>query len=93
MPPIDRDAARDASATPPALAAWIAPCRERGVVAFDVETDAADEMRAEPVGIGPGDRRRARPAYLPVGHVTGSGGLFDEPADRPDPARRGDGAR
>ena len=77
MKPIDRDAAvilRDA----PALAAWLARVAERGVLALAVETTAADEMRAEPVGIGLciGPRQAA---YLPIAHVSGSGGLFDEP--------------
>jgi DNA polymerase-1 len=63
-----------------ALADWVARIRDRGAVAIAMETSAADEMRAELVGlalcIGP-----CEAAYLPVGHVAGSGGLFDEPAE------------
>jgi DNA polymerase-1 len=57
------------------LAAWVARIREAGVVAVDTETDGLDEMRAALVGVsiatGPGAA-----AYLPLGHVTGTGDLF-----------------
>ena len=79
LPPIDPTRTlilRDAAA----LAAWTDVIRERGAVALAIETDVADEMRGEPVGIGmatgPGEL-----AYLPLGHVTGSGGLFGERAE------------
>ena len=61
------------------LSDWIARIRDRGAVALAVETGPGDELRAEIVGlglcIGPGEA-----AYLPLAHVTGSGGLFDEAA-------------
>jgi DNA polymerase-1 len=67
---------RDAAA----LTGWIERIRDRGLVALALETTAADEMRAEAVGlgfcIGPGEA-----AYLPLGHVAGSGELFVEPVD------------
>ena len=51
-----------------------------GAVAIEVATGAADEMRAPLVGlglaIGPGEA-----AYLPIAHVQGQGGLFDEPVE------------
>ncbi len=67
-----------------ALAEWVATIRERGVVAIAAETTAADEMRAELIGlalaVGPGEA-----AYLPLGHVSGpgegAGDLFDAPAE------------
>jgi DNA polymerase-1 len=78
LPPIDHAryvAIRDAAA----LAGWIARIEDCGAVALAVETGPGDEMRAEIVGIGlcvgP-----CEAAYLPLGHVSGSGGLFDEPA-------------
>jgi DNA polymerase-1 len=65
----------------PGLADWVARIREAGAVALAMETTAADEMRAELVGLalclGP-----CEAAYLPLGHVAGGGGdLFDEPAE------------
>ena len=49
-------------------------------MALAAETTAADEMRAEFVGIGmaigPGET-----AYLPLGHVAGDEGLFGSPAE------------
>lgn len=58
-----------------ALNLWIDRIRARGVVAVDTETTALDEMVADLVGIslsvGPGTG-----AYVPVGHVTGTGDLF-----------------
>jgi DNA polymerase-1 len=61
------------------LDAWIARAREKGLVAFDTETDALSSATANLCGvslaIGPGDA-----CYIPVGHEhenTG-GGLFEE---------------
>ncbi len=60
-----------------ALEGWLARVPERGLLALDVEASAADEMRSELVGVGlalaPGEA-----AYLPLGHVAGSEGLFVE---------------
>ncbi|HET9069784.1 MAG TPA: DNA polymerase I, partial [Amaricoccus sp.] len=61
-----------------ALAAWAARIADRGAVAIEAGPSASDEMRATLVGIalavGPGEV-----GYLPVAHVQGQGGLFDEP--------------
>ena len=61
-----------------ALAAFAARIADAGAVAIEVATGAADEMRAPLIGlglaIGPGEA-----AYLPIAHVQGQGGLFDEP--------------
>ena len=63
-----------------ALATFAARIAERGAVAIEVAAGAADEMRAPLVGlglaIGPGEA-----AYLPIGHVQGQGGLFDDPVE------------
>jgi DNA polymerase-1 len=74
LPPIDRalyETVRDEAA----LLAWVERICEAGVVAVDTETTSLDEMRAELVGVslctGPGVA-----AYVPLGHVSGSGDLF-----------------
>ncbi|HRO10827.1 DNA polymerase I [Amaricoccus sp.] len=63
-----------------ALAAFAARIANRGAVAIEIGTSVADEMRSTLVGmalaIGPGEA-----AYLPVAHVQGQGGLFDEPVE------------
>jgi DNA polymerase-1 len=60
---------------PATLEAWIAAARERGIVAFDTETNSLDAMQAELVGFSlalePG-----RAAYVPLQHRSGEG-LFD----------------
>ncbi len=59
------------------LLAWIAEARERGIVAFDTETNSLDAMQADLVGFSlataPG-----RACYVPLAHATGGGGLFDD---------------
>ncbi len=54
---------------------WIAAAREKGVVAFDTETNSLDSQQADLVGLSlsiePG-----RGAYVPLQHRTGEG-LFD----------------
>ncbi|MBB5517487.1 DNA polymerase I [Amphiplicatus metriothermophilus] len=61
-----------------ALARWIDEARERGIVAFDTETDSLDAMRARLVGFSlataPG-----RACYVPLGH--GGEGLALDDAD------------
>jgi DNA polymerase-1 len=76
LPPFDTSAyalIRDEAA----LADWVARIRDRGAVALNVTTDGADEMRAGLVGIalctGAGTA-----AYLPLGHVVGTGDLLGE---------------
>ncbi|MEM8789340.1 MAG: DNA polymerase I [Pseudomonadota bacterium] len=65
-----------------ALEAWVAEIRERGYVAVDTETTGLDEMRAELVGICL-SVTEGRAAYVPLGHVTGTGDLLGaaEPAE------------
>jgi DNA polymerase-1 len=60
------------------LDTWIARAREKGLVAFDTETDALSSATANLCGvslaIGPG-----LACYIPVGHEhEGGGGLFEE---------------
>ena len=64
-----------------ALAGWVARIRERGALALAVETDASRRDARRPIGIGLATGA-GEAAYLPLGHVTGSGGLFGEPAAR-----------
>ena len=73
--PIDRapyEILRDAGA----LGGWIDRIKARGAVAIDTRASGVDEMVADLVGIalslGPG-----RAAYLPLGHLSGAGDLFD----------------
>jgi DNA polymerase-1 len=64
----------------PALEAWIARARERGVVAFDTETDALSSSSADLCGISlavaPGEA-----CYIPVGHCETDGLALEAPAD------------
>jgi DNA polymerase I len=76
LPPVDPrtwETVRDSEA----LAIWIARIHERGAVAIDTETTGLDEMVCDLVGIslstGPGYA-----AYIPLGHRSGSGDLFDD---------------
>jgi DNA polymerase I len=77
LPPLDPDRVQVLADTG-ALDGWLARVAERGAVALVAETTAADELRAELIGvgmaIGPGEA-----AYLPLGHVAGEGGLFGAP--------------
>jgi DNA polymerase-1 len=63
-----------------ALAAFAERIADRGAVAFEAAVSAADEMRSELVGlalvIDP-----CEGGYVPVAHVQGQGGLFDEPVE------------
>lgn len=56
---------------------WVAAARDARLVAVDTETTSLDAMKAELVGVslavGPG-----KACYIPVGHVTGGGGLWAE---------------
>lgn len=62
---------------------WIALCRERGVMAVDVETDSLESVTARVVGVclaaGPNEA-----CYIPLGH--GSGDMFGETPDQIDTA-------
>jgi len=59
------------------LEQWIVAARAAGVVAFDTETTSLDALQAELVGfslaVAPG-----KACYVPLGHRTGGGGLFDD---------------
>ncbi len=59
-----------------ALGRWVALIRAQGAVAIDARASGIDEMVADLVGIalslGPGQA-----AYLPLGHLSGAGDLFD----------------
>ncbi|MDA8870716.1 DNA polymerase I [Rhizobiaceae bacterium] len=59
------------------LERWIAEATHLGRVAVDTETDSLDAMAASLVGVslatGPG-----RACYIPLGHMTGAGDMFDE---------------
>ena len=66
------------------LRRWCADARDAGVVAFDTETTSLDAMQAELVGFSlalakgspdAGDLE-TRAAYVPIGHVTGTGDLL-----------------
>ncbi len=62
--------------TAEALQSWVARAYETGVVAFDTETTSLDPLQTDLVGISlavaPGEA-----CYIPIGHRTGEGDLFD----------------
>jgi DNA polymerase I len=74
-----------------ALQAWIAASTSAALVAVDTETTGLDEMRADLVGVSlalaPG-----RPAYIPLGHVTGDGDLLRRGECAPPARSTADGA-
>jgi len=66
------------------LRQWCADARDAGVVAFDTETTSLDAMQAELVGFSlalaegspdAGDLK-TRAAYVPIGHISGTGDLL-----------------
>ncbi|MCZ8186793.1 MAG: DNA polymerase I [Beijerinckiaceae bacterium] len=67
--------AYEAVQTVAALEAWLDRARERGILAFDTETNSLDPMQADLVGVSlstaPGEG-----AYVPLQHRSGDG-LFD----------------
>ncbi|WP_284178280.1 DNA polymerase I [Rhabdaerophilum sp. SD176] len=67
--------AYEAVQTAAALAAWLDRARERGILAFDTETNSLDPMQADLVGVSlstaPGEG-----CYVPLQHRSGDG-LFD----------------
>ncbi|MEL6586433.1 MAG: DNA polymerase I, partial [Pseudomonadota bacterium] len=74
-PPIDHgayDIVRDEAA----LQTWLDRIQDAGIVAVDTETTSLDEMQADLVGVclstAPGTA-----CYVPLGHRTGGGDLFD----------------
>jgi DNA polymerase I len=57
------------------LQIWIDEAMASGVVAFDTETDSADPMQADVVGLSLATRP-GRAAYIPISHKSGDGDLL-----------------
>ncbi len=62
-----------------ALQVWLDRIARAGVVAVDTETTSLDEMRAELVGVSLATAPGVA-CYIPLGHRSGSGDLFDSDA-------------
>jgi DNA polymerase I len=79
--PIDRTAYKIVR-TAAELSAWIARAGDEGVVAIDAETNSADPLQGELIGLSlavrPGEA-----CYIPIGHRTGAD-LFDGAGLAPD---------
>ncbi len=58
------------------LQEWLDEIADQGFVAVDTETTGLDEMRADLVGVSLATRA-GRAAYIPLGHRSGGGDLFD----------------
>ncbi|MGB7975195.1 MAG: DNA polymerase I, partial [Roseiarcus sp.] len=58
------------------LVAWIARAEDEGIVAIDAETNSADPLQGELIGLSlavkPGEA-----CYIPIGHKTGADDLFN----------------
>ena len=65
------------------LSAWIARAEDEGIVAIDAETNSADPLQGELIGLSlavkPGEA-----CYIPVGHKTGADDLFNGAGLAPD---------
>jgi DNA polymerase I len=57
------------------LKAWAAEAIERGILAFDTETDSLDALQANIVGLSLATKA-GRAAYVPLSHRTGHGDLL-----------------
>jgi DNA polymerase I len=57
------------------LKAWAAEAIERGILAFDTETDSLDALQANIVGLSLATKA-GRAAYVPLAHRTGHGDLL-----------------
>ncbi len=57
------------------LKAWAAEALECGILAFDTETDSLDALQANIVGLSLATRA-GRAAYVPLGHMSGTGDLL-----------------
>ncbi len=57
------------------LKAWAAEAVECGILAFDTETDSLDALQANIVGLSLATRA-GRAAYVPLGHMSGTGDLL-----------------
>jgi DNA polymerase-1 len=62
------------------LDAWIARCREAGVIAFDTETDALSSANAGLCGVSLATAA-GEACYIPLAHEAEGGLAFDAPAD------------
>src|SRR3984885_12472581 len=80
--PIDRTAYKVVR-TAAELRAWIARTEDEGIVAIDAETNSADPLQGELIGLSlavkPGEA-----CYIPIGHRTGAADLFDGAGLAPD---------
>ncbi|WDI33120.1 DNA polymerase I [Hyphococcus flavus] len=63
------------------LQGWVDEARERGIVAFDTETDSLNAMRANLVGVSMATRA-GRACYIPLGHGGDGLALDDEDAGK-----------
>ncbi len=89
--PIDRTAYKIVR-TAAELSAWIARAQDEGVVAIDAETNSADPLQGELIGLSlavkPGEA-----CYIPIGHRTGADDLFDGGGLAPDQIAEAEGDR
>jgi DNA polymerase-1 len=80
--PIDRTAYKIVR-TAAELSEWIARAEDEGAVAVDVETNSADPLQGDLIGLSlavkPGEA-----CYIPIGHRTGAADLFDGAGLAPD---------
>jgi DNA polymerase-1 len=80
--PIDRAAYKTVRSVAE-LSAWIARAEDEGVVAIDAETNSADPLQGELIGLSlavkPGEA-----CYIPIGHKTGADDLFNGAGLAPD---------
>ena len=80
--PIDRTAYKVVR-TAAELSAWIARAEDEGVVAIDAETNSADPLQGDLIGLSlavkPGEA-----CYIPVSHRTGADDLFNGAGLAPD---------
>jgi DNA polymerase-1 len=80
--PIDRTAYKIVR-TAAEVSAWIARAEDEGVVAIDAETNSADPLQGDLIGLSlavkPGEA-----CYIPIGHKTGADDLFTGAGLAPD---------
>ena len=80
--PIDRTAYKTVR-TAAELSTWIARAEDEGVVAIDAETNSADPLQGDLIGLSlavkPGEA-----CYIPIGHRTGADDLFNGAGLAPD---------
>ena len=80
--PIDRTAYKTVRSAAE-LSTWIARAEDEGVVAIDAETNSADPLQGDLIGLSlavkPGEA-----CYIPIGHRTGADDLFNGAGLAPD---------